>query len=45
MKIDKIETFVIQAKWTDEKAYWEAELGGRSPERISPKYPLNTRPR
>ena len=49
MKIDKIETFAIQAKWTDDKAYWGSRAWGQESgahiREISTEYPAPLRRR
>jgi D-galactarolactone cycloisomerase len=49
MRVEKIETFAIQAKWVDDKAYWGSRAWGREPggqaREISTEYPVPLRRR
>ncbi len=49
MRVEKIETFAIQAKWTDDKAYWGSRAWGKEPadqrREISTEYPVPLRHR
>ena len=49
MKIEKIETFALQAKWTDDKAYWGSRAWGKQTSdqvrEISTEYPVSLRRR